>query len=510
MHDKPAAQPAATPVEPDEPRTPGFSDAFVAFIPQQWAPYPGLPPRLPAADHTQSRRDAVSAAFPGERIVIPAGDLKVRSNDTDFRFRAHSAFAHLTGLGADREPDAVLVLEPTFDGEPGDAASATGHAATLYFKPRAPRTDREFYADHRYGEMWVGQRDSLDEMTARTGLDCRSIDQLRWALNADADGVGMRVLREADPAITDLVDRARRAAAPVDAAALTASDDELEVMLSELRLVKDDFELAEMQRACDATAVGFAAVAADLPTAVAKGRGERWCEGVFALHARHQGNDVGYGSICASGDHANTLHWIRNDGDLHDGDLILLDMGVELDSLYTADVTRTLPVNGRFTEPQRRVYDAVLAAQTAGIAAARAGATFHEVHDAAIRVIAEHLHAWGLLPVSVEESLDPRRGGQHRRWMVHGTSHHLGIDVHDCAHARNESYRMGTLRPGMCITVEPGLYFKATDLLVPEELRGIGVRIEDDIVITEGDPVNLSAALPREADAVEAWMAGLR
>ena len=172
-------------------------------------------------------------------------------------------------------------------------------------------------------------------------------------------------------------------------------------------------------------------------------------------------------------------------------------------------VTRTLPIDGTFTPAQRKVYEAVLAAQQAGIDAARAGATFHEVHDASIRVIAEHLHAWGILPVSVEESLDPVTGGQHRRWMVHGTSHHLGIDVHDCAQARKEFYRDGTLKPGMCITVEPGLYFKSTDLLVPEELRGIGVRIEDDIVITDGDPLILSKALPREADAVEEWMAGL-
>ena len=142
-------------------------------------------------------------------------------------------------------------------------------------------------------------------------------------------------------------------------------------------------------------------------------------------------------------------------------------------------------------------------------AAARAGATFHEVHDAAIRVVAEHLHAWGILPVGVDESLDPVAGGHHRRWMVHGTSHHLGLDVHDCAHARNEQYREGTLRPGMVITVEPGLYFKATDLLVPDELRGIGVRIEDDILITEGAPRILSDGLPRTPDDVEAWMAEL-
>jgi len=150
----------------------------------------------------------------------------------------------------------------------------------------------------------------------------------------------------------------------------------------------------------------------------------------------------------------------------------------------------------------------VLEAQQAGITAAQPGATFSDVHKAAIAVIARHLDAWGLLPVSAAESLS-ENGGQHRRWMVHGTSHHLGMDVHDCAQARVEHYREGTLKPGMIITVEPGLYFKSDDLLVPAELRGIGVRIEDDILITSTGNENLSGALPRSIDDVEAWMASI-
>jgi Xaa-Pro aminopeptidase len=151
----------------------------------------------------------------------------------------------------------------------------------------------------------------------------------------------------------------------------------------------------------------------------------------------------------------------------------------------------------------------VLAAQEAGLAAAKPGNTFRDVHTAAIAVIAEKLAEWGLLPVPVEDALADD-GQQHRRWMVHGTSHHLGLDVHDCGLARKEAYLDGVLEPGMVLTVEPGLYFKPDDLAVPEELRGIGVRIEDDIVITEAGCENLSAALPRSADDVEAWMAGLR
>ncbi len=342
-----------------------FSDAFKAFIAEGWAPYPGeLPDRLPAADAAVARREKVSRLFPGERVVVPAGGYKVRSNDTDFRYRPHSAFAHLTGLGTDREPDAVLVLEP----------SDTGHDATLFFTPPAPRDSEEFYADARYGEMWVGRRLTLDEMAALCGVRCSSRDELDGELSKNAADTAIRLLRDADPAVTARVDEIRGAA---DAEAADR-DQELAVALSELRLTKDAYEIEQLREACERTAEGFAAVVAELPEAVRRGRGERWVEGVFGLHARHVGNAVGYDSIVASGDHANTLHWIRNDGELAEDDLLLLDAGVELDSLYTADVTRTLPVCGRFSDAQREVYEAVLEAQQAGIDAALPGAPFAE------------------------------------------------------------------------------------------------------------------------------------
>ncbi|HEX3204746.1 MAG TPA: M24B family metallopeptidase, partial [Propionibacteriaceae bacterium] len=286
------------------------------------------------------------------------------------------------------------------------------------------------------------------------------------------------------------------------------SDKEFAVALSVLRLVKDAFEIAEMREACRQTAATFEAVVADIPEAVRRGRGERWIEGIFGLHARHVGNAVGYDTIAAAGEHACTLHWIRNDGAVREGELLLLDAGIELDSLYTADVTRTLPINGTFSDAQRMVYDAVFEAQQAGIAAARPGASFSDVHKAATAVIARHLDTWGLLPVSVAESVGDQ-GGQHRRWMVHGTSHHLGIDVHDCAQARVENYREGILQPGMIFTVEPGLYFKPDDELVPKRLRGIGVRIEDNILITSEGNENLTSMLPRTSVDVEAWMSAI-
>jgi Xaa-Pro aminopeptidase len=482
------------------------SPAFRRFVASGWAARPdGLPALMASAGFAAARRRRTAAALAGERLVLPAGVFRVRSNDCDYRFRPHSAFAHLTGLGTDRIPDAVLVLEPAADPE-------AEPAATLYFRPRAERDSEEFYADARYGELWVGVRPSLAEVAAETGLTCLHLDELADAITKDV-GIGdgalaVRVVRGADGGVEELVDGARQAAAVSTDQAL-AADAELARVLSELRLVKDEYEVREMKRAVDVTSRGFADIVRALPAAVAAVRGERVIETAFESRARQEGNGVGYDTIAASGPHACTLHWIRNDGPVHEGDLVLVDAGAELDSLYTADVTRTLPVSGRFSEPQLRVYQAVLDAADAAFDVARPGTKFRDVHAAAMQVIAERLHEWGLLPGTVAESLD-QAGQFHRRWMVHGTSHHLGIDVHDCAQARREMYLDAELTPGMIFTIEPGLYFGPADQLAPAELRGIGVRIEDDVLVTADGCENLSGLLPRQPVEIEAWMAALR
>jgi Xaa-Pro aminopeptidase len=260
-----------------------------------------------------------------------------------------------------------------------------------------------------------------------------------------------------------------------------------------------------MRLAVAATARGFDDVIADRPAILAHPRGERIVEGTFNRRARADGNTVGYDTIAAAGEHACILHWTRNDGPVRAGDLILLDAGVELDSYYTADITRTLPVNGTFSETQRRVYEAVREAADAAFHIVRPGIRFREVHQAAMAVIAAKTAEWGLLPGSAEESLQPDNQF-HRRYMVHGTSHHLGLDVHDCAQARRELYLDGVLEAGMVFTIEPGLYFQPDDLSVPAEYRGIGVRIEDDILVTDSGAENLSIGIPRTADDVEAWL----
>ncbi|MGI5259116.1 aminopeptidase P family protein [Streptomyces angustmyceticus] len=458
---------------------PGVSDELAENMKGGWAntELRDLRP-IEQAAHAARRRAALSARFPGERLVIPAGHLKTRSNDTEYAFRAATEYVYLTG---DQTDDSVLVLEPTRD----------GHEATLHRLPRSNRENGEFWLDGM-GELWVGRRHSLDEAEALLGVPCKDVRELAGALK-EATGP-VRVVRGHDAgieaALTDKVTAER--------------DEELRVFLSEARAVKDAFEIGELQKAVDSTVRGFEDVVKVLDKAEATS--ERYIEGTFFLRARVEGNDVGYGSICAAGPHATTLHWVRNNGEVRSGDLLLLDAGVETHTLYTADVTRTLPVNGRYSDLQRTIYDAVYEAQEAGIAAVKPGAAYRDFHDAAQRVLTEKLVEWGLVEGPVERVLEL---GLQRRWTLHGTGHMLGLDVHDCAAARTEQYVNGTLEPGMVLTVEPGLYFQADDLTVPEEYRGIGVRIEDDILVTDDGNRNLSAALPRRSDEVESWMAGL-
>ena len=500
------------------------NQAFRDFIGSGWGPRPeGLPSRSEAAPWAAARREALGRLFPGERLVLPAGALKVRNNDCDYRFRPHSAFAHLAGTGTDFEPDAVLVLDPlTAPGQDagspessdgGDDASPT-HEAVLYFRPRASRSSQEFYGDPRYGELWVGVRPSLEEVEAATGVRCAHIDSLPDALAKDAGpgAVQLRVVAEADEAIADLVTTTRQKAGLETGQVAAEVDAELAEAASELRLVKDPWEIDQLRAAVAATKAGFDDLIRSIPRARGHWRGERVLEGAFGAKAREEGNGLGYDTIAAAGNHANTLHWINNDGAVEPGQLVLVDAGVEVDSLYTADVTRTIPVDGRFTEAQRKIYQAVLDAADAAFArAGTPGCRFKDVHAAAMEVIAARLEEWGMLPegVSAADSLAPE-GQYHRRWMVHGTSHHLGLDVHDCAQARREMYMDAELEPGMCFTIEPGLYFRDDDLLVPAEMRGIGVRIEDDVVVREdGGVERLTQDIPRTVDEVEAWVSGL-
>ncbi len=467
------------------------SPELVEFMTTGWSEASPLPAEQPVpSELTPARRAKLSARFPRERLVLPAGELKVRSNDCDYRFRPHSAFAWLTGLAGEDQPGSVLVLEP---------CGSDGHEEVLYVRPRSPRTGEEFYRDRRYGEFWVGRRHNLQEASEHVGIACRPLTELQDLLG------GSRPPTRALTGVDSSVDASLGRSGNGEQEAYREA--ELRAYLSELRLIKEPWETVQLQLAVNATAAGFADVVKALPEAMRQPRGERWIEGVFNLRARAEGNGTGYETIAAAGAHACVLHWIRNDGPLDPSQLLLLDAGVETDTLYTADITRTLPLSGRYSPVQREVYELVLAAQNAGIAALRPGAAFRDFHHAAMSVIAEGLREWGVLKVSDEELAS--RSDLHRRYTLCGSGHMLGIDVHDCAKARAEAYLDGPLQEGHVLTVEPGLYLQPDDETLPPELRGIGVRIEDDLVVTADGARLMSGALPRTADGVEEWMGAL-
>ncbi|MBF8188188.1 aminopeptidase P family protein [Nonomuraea sp. K274] len=442
-------------------RLPKLSEipAFTEYIAQGWDSPARTSDVVPgAAEAAAGHRAALAAALPGRTVVVAAGRAPVRSNDTDYDFRVDSDFYWLTGCATE---NAVVTV---VDGD-----------ATLYLPPPARPGDVGFFSDAVHGELWVGPSPTLAEWSAALGVTVLPLPEFAGPPgDALLGGPGWEQPSE-----------------------------ELGRVLAELRMIKDEWEVGRLREAVDRTVEGFAAVLAEIPAAVAGG-GERWLQGTFDRYARTHGNGPGYGSIVGSGPHAPTLHWVRCDGPVRHGDLLLLDMGVEVRSHYTADVTRTFPVSGAFSPAQRQVHDLVERAHRKAMAQVAPGRRFTDFHHAAMEVIAHGLDDWGLLPVSVDEALS-ERGQHHRRYLICGVGHHLGLDVHDCARSSVAAYHGAEMAPGMVLTVEPGLYFHAHDRTVPPELRGVGVRIEDDLLVTTDGAEVLSDALPIDASGLESW-----
>lgn len=467
------------PEAPDQP-----PEMLVQFMLREWEDAPRDLPS-PIDDHEVffERRRALSKLFPGDTLVIPTGHEKVRANDTHYRFRPGSDFYYLTG---NKEADCVLVMEPLASG---------GHHDILFVEPNPGRSDKTFFTDRVKGELWVGPRLGVEQSRARFGVhEARGLPDLAAFLGGlrEGDGRAHRVLR-------GLSEKVGSALPPRDED--KTRDKELARALSEARMIKDAVEVRELEGAIASTRRGFE----DVIRSMKKAESERMIEGIFNLRARCEGNDVGYGTIAASGKHACVLHWRDNDGKLSRGDLLLLDAGVEADTLYTADITRTLPISGKFSKEQRQVYKLVLRAQAAAFAEVKPGNDFMAPNRAAMRVLAEGLARLGILKGDVEEALK-EENQFYRRYSLHNVSHMLGLDVHDCASARKQAYKLGKLREGMVLTVEPGLYFQMDDLTVPEKYRGIGVRIEDDVLVTSDGMRNLSDDIPRDPDDVEEWI----
>ncbi|MBV1861039.1 MAG: aminopeptidase P N-terminal domain-containing protein [Nannocystaceae bacterium] len=432
----------------------------------------------PSADACAQRRARVASMLgPDEALVLSGGTVHTRSNDTEFRFRPDSDFYYLTGLA---DPDAVLVLRPGHEPE-----------FTVFVRPKDASA-----------EVWSGRRVGPELASERFGADAAySRADLGSELPALLDGVRRVHLPLEDAALqrrvlkarTTLQRRNRTGAMPPDGFT------DARVTVGEDRINKDAASLASLRRAIDITVAGHEAV----QRSVRAGMHEFEIEARLEYEFRRRGaSGTGYGSIVGSGANATILHYVDNDGPLHAGELLLVDAGAEFD-LHSGDLTRTFPVSGSFSPAQRDLYAVCLEANVAGIADTRVGQTIETIHATCLRVLCQGLIDMKLCEGSVDALLESE---DYKRYYMHRTSHWLGVDVHDAGYYSLE----GTprpLRPGYVLTVEPGLYVSADDDRAPQELRGTGIRIEDDILVTDGDPEVLTAASPKTPDAIEALMA---
>jgi Xaa-Pro aminopeptidase len=422
------------------------------------------------------RRDEVAQRIGSAVAIVPAARHAVRNADSEYEYRQDSDFHYLTGFG---EPEAVLLIAP----------QQAAERDVLFVRPR-----------DRLKEIWTGKRAGVEGAVAEYGMHAAyPVDELPQRLADHLSGVTtVYYAVGADEAMDRIVfaaaQEARRRARRGGAA--PASYVEPGTILHEMRLRKSPQELALLRRAAAASLAGHAAGM----RATRPGLFEHELESIIEYGYRRAGAlDVAYSSIVAGGSNATILHYNTNRDRLRDGDLVLVDSGAEVE-LYASDVTRTWPVNGRFSAEQRAIYEIVLRAQLAAIEEVRPGRSFDAYHERAVRVLAEGLIDLGLLEGSVDEALE---SGKIQDFYPHRTGHYLGLDVHDAGPYTDVEGNYRALEPGVVLTVEPGLYVQP-DLDVAERWKGIGVRIEDDIVCTAGDPENLTAAIPKSIEELEA------
>jgi Xaa-Pro aminopeptidase len=439
----------------------------------------------PYSSRRQRLAESVRARGGGLVIVHTAPEA-IRNRDSHYPYRWDSYFYYLTGF---TEPEATLVMR----------VDQTGHESILFCRPKDE--EREIWDGYRHGPDQACSRFSFDR-----AMTCDRLDAEIPKLMADQPALFTQVSGPHDGSTSRWID-AVRAQARTGVAAPEAVWD-VRKLIDEMRLIKDDHEAEIMRRAARISAAAHVrAMKACKP-----GMFEFQVEAEL-LHefTRSGSQSPAYGSIVASGRHACVLHYRSNDAQMRDGDLLLIDAGCELDG-YASDITRTFPINGRFTGAQRLLYDIVLDAQLAAVAATRAGAHFTDPHDAAVRVLTQGMIDCGLIGGSLDHAIET---GAYRRFYMHRTSHWLGMDVHDCGDYREPGAPQAAgparpwriLREGMVLTIEPGIYVRASDD-VPEHFHDIGIRIEDDALVTKDGCEILTADVPKAADEIEALMRG--
>jgi Xaa-Pro aminopeptidase len=425
-----------------------------------------------------NRRQRLAEAIGAGVAVVPTAPERLRNRDTHFPYRFDSHFYYLSGFA---EPEAALVL------------TAQGKSI-LFCRERSE--EREIWDGFRYGPPAARERFAFDEAYPIAALDEKMIELLE---NQPA----LHYPVGADPEWDARVMRWLNAVRAKGRAGIMAPDrvQDVRALIDNMRLIKDAQELAVMRRAARiASAAHRRAMQATRP-----GRHEYEIEAELLHEFRRSGAQFpAYSPIVAGGPNACVLHYVFNDAPLRDGELLLIDAGCELDG-YASDITRTFPVGGRFSPGQREVYEVVLAAQKAAMDKVRPGSAWNEPHEAAVRVLAQGMLDLKLLSGSLDEVLEKET---YKRFYMHRTGHWLGLDVHDAGeYKRQGNWR--ALAPGMALTVEPGLYIRAEDD-IPERLRNIGIRIEDDVLVSDAGAEVLTAEAPKTLADVEALMRDAR
>ena len=428
-------------------------------------------------EYTRRRKQLMQLMGPGSIAIIPAAPEKIRNADTHYPYRQDSDFRYLTGFP---EPEAVAVLIP-----------GRKHGEfVLFCRERDPLMET-------WNGRRAGQQGAVDAYGADDAFPIADIDEILPGMLEQVDRVfyTMGNHPDFDHRLIGWVNHLR---AQVRTGTHTPAEFvSLEHLLHDMRLVKSRAEVATMRRAAQISAGAHKrAMRACRP-----GLSEYEIEAEL-LHEFHRNGGVpAYTSIVGGGANACILHYVENDAPLNDGDLLLIDAGTELDG-YASDITRTFPVGGTYSDAQRAVYDVVLKAQLAAIDQVRAGNHWNDPHDAAVKALTQGLVKLGLLKGSVPQLI---RDGAYRKFYMHRTGHWIGMDVHDVGDYKiDDQWRV--LEPGMVLTIEPGLYIAPGTRGVAKKWWGIGIRIEDDVLVTRGEPDVLSADVPKDPDAIEELM----
>lgn len=415
---------------------------------------------------------------PKSVAIIPGARETTRSNDTHYRFRQDSDFFYLTGF---EEPEAIAVVRPSAEAK-----------YTLFVRPRDPER-----------EIWDGRRAGVEGAKSDFGAHAAfPIAEFNAKLREILDGSDilyykLGVNREMDETIVSEINAMlgwnRKPVHPPETIVNPGS------IVHEMRVIKSPDEVDIMQTAADIAAEAHVeAMKASRP-----GMQEYQVEALIEQIFRQRGAAApAYTSIVGAGANATVLHYINNDGELRDGDLLLVDAGAEYKG-YASDITRTFPINGRYTPAQREIYDLVLKAQMSCVEMVRPGVTHEQLKQHSIEVLTEGMVELGLLQGNPEELIKEKK---HEQFYMHGLGHMLGIDVHDVGRYYFDG-QSRALEPGVVMTVEPGLYISPDTIGVPEKYLGIGVRIEDDVLCTENGPRVLTDKVPKQAEEIEALMA---